>query len=180
MTSISLQQLIPQLEAHLGIQPGFFESLDDDKENDWSFVIKLHALIDAAVSNLLTESLWRSELSDLFARLDISNKATGKAAFVKQLGLLEEPERRFMSSMSELRNQLVHDVRNVDFDFEKYVSDMNEQKRQQFLKNFNIISSDVTDSIRNLFFLDPRQAVWYSGMAFLGIVYLKIRPTQLH
>ncbi len=180
MTSISLQELIPQLEAHLGIEPGFFESLDSDEENDWSFVIKLHALIEAAVSNLLTESLNRSELSDLFTRLDISNKTTGKAAFVKQLGLLKESERKFMSSLSELRNKLVHDVRNVDFDFEKYVSDMNDQKRQQFLKDFNIISTEVTNDIRTLFFHDPRQAVWYSGMAFLGIVYLKIRPSQLH
>ena len=180
MTGISFQQLIPQLEAHLGIAPGFFESLDGDDENDWSFVIKLHALIEAAVSNLLTESLKRSELSDLFARLDISNKMTGKAAFIKQLGLLEESERRFMSSLSELRNQLVHDVRNVNFDFEKHVADMNEKKRQQFLENFNIISTEVTNAIKNLFFFDPRQAVWYSGMAFLGIVYLKIRPSQLH
>lgn len=180
MTSIPLQQLIPQLESHLGLELGFFDSLDSDEENDWSFVIKLHALIEAAVSNLLTESLKRKELAELFARLDISNKTTGKAAFVKHLGLLEEGERRFMSSMSELRNDLVHDVRNVNFDFTKYVNDMNEQKKQQFLKNFNIISTEVTNDIRTLFLHDPRQAIWYSGMAFLGIVYLRIRPSYMH
>lgn len=180
MTSISLQQLITQLEAHLGIPSGFFESLDDDDENDWSFVIKLHTLIEAAVSNLLTESLKRSELSDLFARLALSDKMTGKVAFVKQLGLLEKSELRFISSLSKLRNLLIHDVRNVNFDFEKHVANMNKQKRQQFLKDFNIISTEVNNDMKNLFFLDPRQAVWYSGMAFLGIVYLKIRPSQLH
>ena len=55
---------------------------DDEDENDWSFVIKLHALVEAAVAHLLTEQLSRPELSDLFAHLDISNKTTGKAAFV--------------------------------------------------------------------------------------------------
>ena len=180
MTSINLSDLIPQLEDHLGIEPGFFDSLDDDGENDWSFVIKLHALMEAAVSNMLTETFKRQELSDLFARMDLSNKTTGKAAFVKSLNLLEEPERRFMSSLSILRNSLVHDVRNVSFDFGEHVSMMNEQKQQQFVKDFNIISTEVTNDVRKLFLADPRQAIWYAGMAFLGLVYLKIRPTHMH
>ena len=89
MTTHYLGDYVPLLEAKLGIKPGFFKSLDDDDENDWSFVIKLHALVEAAVSHLLTEQLHRSELSGLFARLEISNETTGKAAFVKALALLE-------------------------------------------------------------------------------------------
>ena len=90
MSSQSLADLVPLLEQKLGLKPGFLESLDDENENDWSFVIKVHALIEAAISHLLTEDLCRPELADLFSRLDMSNKATGKAAFVKALNLLEE------------------------------------------------------------------------------------------
>lgn len=180
MTSQHLDDLVPLLEAKLGVKQGFFDSLDDENENDWSFVIKLHALVEAAVSHLLTEQLCRPELSDLFARLDISNKTTGKAAFVESLALLGKAERRFLSSLSELRNKLVHDVRNVNFDFLKYVEDMNKDQKDTFLKSFNLLSTEITDDVRNLFRHDPRQALWYSGMAFLGIVYLKSKPVALY
>lgn len=171
---------MPLLEQKLGLQSGFFESLDGEDENDWSFVIKVHALIEAAVSHLLTEHLQRPELDDLFSRLDMSNKGTGKAAFVKALGLLEEPERRFISSLSELRNRLVHDVRNVNFDLASHVEEMSQKEQDTFLKNFNLLSTEVTNDVRNLFRFDPRQALWYAAMAFLGIVYLKLRPDVVH
>jgi uncharacterized protein YutE (UPF0331/DUF86 family) len=170
-----LSTLVPLLEANLGLDPGFFESLDADDESDWSFVIKAHALAEAALSYLLTEAIERPELADLFSRLDMSNKTTGKAAFVKALGLLGEEERRFVSAFSELRNRLVHDVRNVNFDLLEHVESLGAKERETFLKNFNIISTEVTDDVRNLFRFDPRQALWYSTMAFLGRVYLKTR-----
>ncbi len=180
MPKQSLADLVPLLEQKLGLQSGFFESLDGEDENDWSFIIKVHALIEAAVSHLLTEHLQRPELDDLFSRLDMSNKATGKAAFVKALSLLEEPERRFLSSLSELRNRLVHDVRNVNFDLASHVEDMSQKEQDTFLKNFNLLSTEVTNDVRKLFRFDPRQALWYAAMAFLGIVYLKLRPDVVH
>lgn len=174
-----LSELVPLLEANLGLAQGFFESLDSHDENDWSFVIKAHALAEAAVSHLLAEAIGRPELADIFSRLDMSNKTTGKAAFVKALGLLDEAERRFISAFSELRNRLVHDVRNVSFDLLEHVESLSVKDRETFLKNFNIISTEVTDDVRNMFRLDPRQALWYSVMAFLGVVYLKTHPKDL-
>ena len=173
-----LSELVPLLETSLGLKQGFFDSLDSDDENDWSFVIKAHALAEAAVSHLLTEQFKRPELADLFSRLDMSNKTTGKAAFIKALGLLGEEERRFISAFSELRNRLVHDVRNVNFDLLEHVESLSTKESETFLRNFNIISTEVTDDVRNLFRFDPRQALWYSTMAFLGLVYLKTQPGE--
>ena len=110
----------------------------------------------------------------------MSNKSTGKAAFVNALELLEKPERRFISSLSELRNKLVHDVRNVNFNLAEYVERMEKKQQEDFLGNFNILSTEVTDETRDLFRLDPRQALWYASMAFLGLVYLKLRPSTYH
>jgi hypothetical protein len=179
MTGVCMSDIIPLLEERLGIRAGFFSSLDGDNENDWSFLIKLHAIVEAAVSHMLTDQLHRPELSDLFARLEISNKTTGKAAFIDALDLLGKSERRFMSSLSELRNMLVHDVRNVDFDLMQYLGGMTKEQQTTFLKNFNLISTEVTDDIRCLFHHDPRQALWYSGMVFLGFVYLKTKTEGL-
>jgi len=169
----------PSLEHKLGVESGFFASLDGDDENDWSFVIKTHALIEAAISHLLTEHLKRPELAGTFSRLEMSNEATGKVAFATALGLLEKPERRFIISFSELRNMLVHDVRNVNFDLASHVQGMDQKDQDTFQRKFNLLSTEVTNEIRSLFRLDPRQALWYASMAFLGIVYLKLRPDVL-
>jgi len=178
--STNLAELVPLLEERIGVTPGFFDRLDTEDDSDWAFVIKLHALIEAAISHLLATELRRQQLEKVFSRLDISNKHTGKAAFVEALELLDKPARTFMHSLSTLRNSLVHDVKNVDFELDTHVADMNEQKKKQFIADFNLISTEVTNDVRQLFLVDPRQALWYSGMAFLGLVYLKIRPTIAH
>lgn len=180
MSSYNLAELIPLLEEKLGIDMGFFESLEVEEESDWAFIIKVHALIEAAVSHMLTEHIRQPALHDLFSRLDMSNETTGKSAFIKSLNLLEKPERRFINSLSEIRNKLVHDVRNVNFDLSIYVEKMTPKDQKTFLNNFNLISTEITNDVRNLFRFDPRQAIWYSAMAFLGIVYLKIAPVVHH
>ena len=75
---------------------------------------------------------------------------------------------------------LVHDVRNVNFDLAAHVEEMTPNDQVTFMKKFNLLSTDVTDEVRNLFRLDPRQALWYASMAFLGIVYLKLRVELTH
>jgi hypothetical protein len=173
MTSIRLDEQVDKLEAVLGLESGFFHALNSDDESDWSFVIKLHELTEAAVSYLLTTTLKETALADVFARLDMSNKATGKAAFVKALDLLNEAERRFVSSLSELRNSLVHDVRNVNFELDKHVNSLSPKDQDVFAKNFNLLSTDMNVAVKAILLQDPRQALWYSGMALLGVVYLK-------
>lgn len=175
--STNLAELVPLLEERIGVAQGFFDKLDTEDDCDWAFIIKLHALIEAAISHLLATELRREQLEKVFSRLDISNKHTGKAAFVEALGLLDKPARTFMHALSTLRNSLVHDVKNVDFQLDAHVAAMNEQKKRQFVADFNLISTEVTNDVRQLFLVDPRQALWYSGMAFLGLVYLKLRPT---
>ena len=63
-----LSDLIPLLESELGLESGFFDSLDSEDESDWSFVIKAHALAEAAASHLLTKQFQKPELADLFSR----------------------------------------------------------------------------------------------------------------
>src|SRR5208283_2682599 len=96
-----IKKLLEPLETKLNLEKGFFFKITD--EDDWSFIIKLHALIEAAVSHLLTDVLGREELSDVFAELEMSNKKRGKLAFVRALNLLDEDDRRFISKLSELR-----------------------------------------------------------------------------
>lgn len=169
--AFNLADQIPKLEATLGIEPGFFQRLSE--EEDWALIIKMHALIESAVSELLTGAFSQAALKETFSMLELSNKRTGKIAFINALGLLGEAERRYISSLSEIRNRLVHNIKNVNFELHAEVERMDAQQFKQFVLKFNTLSTHVDDNVRNLFRHDPIQALWYGGMAVLGMIYLK-------
>jgi hypothetical protein len=56
---------ILELESKLGLDQGFFGNLQS--EDDWSFVIKLHALFEAACTHLLLFHFQELELTDIFS-----------------------------------------------------------------------------------------------------------------
>ena len=143
-----LFQDIPQLafltdlESELGVAPAFFHGLLD--EDDWSFIIKLHSLIEAAATHLLVVTLGKDELETIISRLELSGQTTGKVAFFKSMELLDSPSRRFIRSLSEVRNKLVHDVSNVSITLEQYVSNLKEEEKKGFNTAFKWGYKDET------------------------------------
>ena len=91
-------------QAVQGLTEGFCDALL--REDDWSFVIKLHAVLEAAVTNILVEKTGYRSLQGVFSRIDMGQEGEGKLAFAKALGLLASEERRYIKQLSELRNQL--------------------------------------------------------------------------
>lgn len=107
-----------QLEKELGLKKDFIVNLL--KEDDWSYIIKLHALIEAAVTQLLIQILEKPELEKRFARLELSNLTIGKLAFLKDLNLLDDYYVKFIIQLSEIRNNFVHDVKRVECSLKEY------------------------------------------------------------
>ena len=58
-------------------------------------------------------------------------------AFLKALRLLGDEERRYISSLSELRNKLVHDVRQSTFQLATMVSEFDDKALKAFTKTFS-------------------------------------------
>src|SRR5574340_570740 len=87
-----------QMDHHLNFMTNLFE------ENDWSFIIKSHALIEASVTQILTEHSGDTRFKNLFERLPLSDEKIGKISAAKLLNLLGRKERRFIRFYSELRN----------------------------------------------------------------------------
>src|SRR5688572_6693340 len=108
-------ELIETLEARLCVPADSIYSLGT--EDDWSFVIKTHALVEGAVSVMLATCL-DERLRTVFERLPLGDKDFGKAVFAKTLGLLTQDQVRFISQLSTLRNLLAHDPRSLNFTFE--------------------------------------------------------------
>lgn len=145
---------ILELESKVGVPENFFRSLT--QADDWSFVIKLHALFEAACTHLLLFPFKEPNLSEVFSRLELSNKTTGKIAFLTNLGLLSKENRRFISSLSELRNSLVHDVRNAEFSLKAMVESLDASE----VKNLAVSFSPYETHIRR-FPYDPKMKLGY-------------------
>jgi hypothetical protein len=125
---------VVELQNKLKLPPDFFKKLLD--EDDWSFVIKLHALIEAACSDLLLHRLNEPGLRNIVSRLELSNKSFGKLAFIKELELLGDESRRYISSLSEWRNNFVHNIQNCSASLSVLVSKMEGGAVKKFAQDF--------------------------------------------
>lgn len=173
----TVEEAVRLLETDLKVRSGFLEGLT--KEDDWSFVIKSHAFVEAAISHLLAEALSEPTLQAVFANAETANPKSGKVAFVKALDLLGKDARRFIQKLSELRNKLVHDVSQVDFAFLSYVDSLDAQQMFSFVEAFGYFASGeefeqdgATIRVRDFMCSSPKRGIWYSVMALAAVIYV--------
>ena len=126
---------ILDLENKIGLKQGFLQRLSE--EDDWSFIIKLHALFEAVCTHLLLYHFKEPRLKDVLSRLELSNQSTGKIAFLEATELIGEFERKYIRKLSELRNKLVHDVKNTNFSLKGLVESFNDKELTAFVKTFS-------------------------------------------
>jgi len=166
---------IRDLEKEVGITPGFFHGLI--KEDDWSFIIKLHSLFEAAVSHLLIKALQKDELKEIIPSLELSNTQSGKLAFARSLKLLDKEETTYIKKLSELRNKLVHNVANVNFNLEGYVNKLDTQQLKSFIKSFGFSTKkeiELKDQkiSRDQFIKgNPKLAIWLGALECFDVIY---------
>lgn len=122
---------ISELESKVGLPRNFVHRLTG--EDDWSFIIKLNALFEASATHLLTSKLQAPELEDSLSYLDFGNRKYGKVMLLRKLGCLSPDETKFLQMLFELRNKLAHDVRNVEFDLNRYIESLDSNQKKSFL-----------------------------------------------
>ena len=145
---------ITELESKIGTKSGFFADLL--KEDDWSFIIKLHAFFEAVCTHLLLFHFKEPNLGELFSRLELSNKTTGKIAFLSKLEMIGKNHRRLIASLSELRNSLVHDVRNSEFNLSEFVNSLSDNELKQFVVSFSPFESLIRQMANKPLFPDSK------------------------
>lgn len=131
-SEIAFRLHIDTFVKYYGLPKTFFDDLKQG--DDWSLVIKIHAIFEALVTDLLRVELGRKELSDILSRIELSGRPTGKLEIAKSLSVLSEKEIKFIRNLSELRNDLVHNIRNVGFDLSTYVTKVDKNKLKAISK----------------------------------------------
>ena len=137
----SIDKGILELQDKLSLPTDFFKKLLE--EDDWSFIIKLHALVEAACTDLLLHRFDEPSLKNIISRLELSNKTFGKLAFIKELELLGDTNRRYISSLSEWRNNFVHNVQNCNASLNKIVLSMDKNKLKKFALDFSPLETTL-------------------------------------
>jgi len=169
MGALSIEEKIEevrQFEQELGVAAGFFENLL--KEDDWTFVIKLHALIEASATSLLVEIFDKPELKKQFGSLPLSDVSYGKLSFLKSLGVIEKPYEHFVRKLSEIRNKSVHNVSQTSLDFRELVdsSDKNQKKALAVALGAAFSSGDLEKA--GLINDDPKLLIWMTALNLIG------------
>ncbi len=115
--------------------------------DDWTLIVRLHAMIEAGLNAALVRQFEKPELADIIAKLDTSNMVVGKVVFAKALGILEKGSCAFIQKLSELRNFCVHDIRNFKLDLDKHVSENMESNKSHAL--LKVLNSQLRPEFRN-------------------------------
>jgi hypothetical protein len=178
MESPPYESIAKDLEREFRLRRGFFHNLLD--EDDWSFVVKVHALVEAGVAQLLTGTLGDERLARVLERLELSNTTIGKLAFAKALGLMRKEELTFVRSLSELRNQLVHNVHNVHFSFADQLTTFDSNQRRTWQQSISYFATGTSSEEywRGEALQDPKTTIWYGVMSLLTHIYLALERVR--
>jgi hypothetical protein len=166
MDELTNEQLdvVEESEPLLGLEKGFFRRLLT--EDDWSFVIKTHALIESALTRLIETAVRPKPLGEFVTTFALSGGRHSKVELLRRCDLIDDPEAKFVRGLSKIRNQLVHNVRYTSCDLSKFVSDhFSENDRDDFVKNTCCIFSGGKDSeIRANVLKTPKRYIWLCAL----------------
>jgi hypothetical protein len=173
--------VLERLERGIGLPQGFYEQLADTGD-DWSFVVKVHALMESSLTSLLTERIADKRVPDVsklrgaLARLEMSRSQIGKVDLAFTLGDLTERDRLFLRMLSTLRNTFVHRVQNVTLTLKDYVAGLDTNQRRNFA---NALIVQPTEHATKVVLSYPRRAIWFIGLLKLTMVRLASERNQL-
>lgn len=175
---------VAQFEQCLALPSGFYDQLVE--EDDWSFVVKLSALFEAACTHILVKRLHTPELEESLAELDHANSKYGKVTLLKKLGAITTEQSTVLQGLASLRNRLVHNISDVGFSFEEYVSTLDNQQTTKLLKFIGhgitedeVALGDQMVKRRDFVLNNPKLALWLTSAEILACLYLEIEFAQL-
>ncbi len=129
------------------------------EDDDWSFVIKAHALLEAAVCAWIAASVRRPELENALTEIDMRTRIK----LLSALNLGTATQRQKMAAFGNLRNRLAHRASESHFTFVSYLSEKG--RRGEFFKNSGLESLEGKQPLSLL----VRVALW----GFVGTVVIE-------
>ena len=95
---------IADLEQRLGLPTNFLTEIAD--ETPWSFIIKAHTLIEAAVGHVITNALGDTVLDQWATSLPLRGRHS-KVSLLRQLTNIRKNDIQFIEALSERSNNII-------------------------------------------------------------------------
>jgi hypothetical protein len=119
------------LEESLGVSKDFFHKIFLD-EFDWSLVIKLSVIIEAALDRLL--KIYFENLPEKFiSKLNI-NGSTGKIQLLLDLNLINQSEKNRIIEIIKIRNKFAHRIEFIDKNIFQYYLKLDPDESYNFFQ----------------------------------------------
>jgi hypothetical protein len=173
--------IIDRLEQALGLPHAFYERLVDG-DDDWSFVLRVHALMEASLTTLLSERIGGRDLPDMskltnaLSHLEMSRVHVGKVELAFTLGLIGDRDRLFLRTLSEFRNTFVHDIKNVTLKLVDHVAAFDKNQRRNFA---NALYDTPTDHMTAVAVTHPRRTIWFISFMLLRHLRFQFEALQV-
>ena len=153
-----LGDVLGEIAADLRLQPKVL--IDLPFSDPWSFAIKVNALLEATLTEIILRSLGDPRLEEPIARLNVLG-SHGKIAFCRALGVFDSQDLAFIEALAQVRTRVVHDIRNTASDFGAYVAGFPPSDQPGLLRRLVPRSPD-DDARRKLFAFNPVLTIWIS------------------
>lgn len=132
-------------EQRLRLPPLFYLKLVDI-EDDWAFILKLHALFEGAVYRVLVDKA--SQVAP--AELPVSERDSfyTKVETAARLILPDEqidgyvPAREYLLALNRVRNRVTHDLRFINLNLHDYIASLSEVEFQKAARSLAISFPD--------------------------------------
>lgn len=178
MSDDTMESRLREIEKTLELPNEFLDEME--KENDWSLVIKAHAIIEAILTEVISSALESKEIELIVSRLEFNNVRRGKLAVAKALELVDQDDLEFINILCELRNQLVHSVDHFSFNFESHLKGLDEARGNRFIKMLVYFNNNksVNETTGNLVSDDakanPQRYFYVSFLNFIAVMLEKL------
>jgi hypothetical protein len=132
---VSAPEFLAKMEEVLGLPWTSVMAIRD--EADWSFTIKIHAILETALNYALVKQLQNDRLAKLISYLPTNSNPNdtkaGKLGFIRVYEILPDNDCKFIASLSEARNRMAHESKNLGWTIEDWLKTFeNDTTRNRF------------------------------------------------
>jgi uncharacterized protein YutE (UPF0331/DUF86 family) len=171
---MEIEERIKILENDFKLPKGFYRSLLS--QDDWSFVLKLAALFERACAFSLSMTL-HSKLSDEFSKLD----QFVRVKWLTKIGVITNDQSDFLQELAKLRNDLVHKIDKVNFNFSSYIGSLDKNQIKKFIRIFGfnvkehieINTMNIRSSKKKMLLSHPKISIWCSASEVLACIHIE-------
>jgi hypothetical protein len=138
----SHSKTLEAIEDRLGIEPGFVRRLMEEPD-DWAFIIKTCVVIESALGQVLSDSMFGDALGRHVRALPMDGRI-GKIKLAQDLNIIGPKSTARLKAICEVRNDFAHGLKILKLSIAEYFSQMTEQEFESLADKFFSLDGSTT------------------------------------